>query len=66
MYEECGTRTRTGRVYLGNQTQRSDYPWMVMMHIDGDTDDPQCGATLLPGEVEGSSRYVITAAHCIP
>ncbi|XP_037715785.1 melanization protease 1-like [Drosophila subpulchrella] len=57
--DNCGTTRcplRIRRVVGGNEAERFSNPWMVMLLSD---DGFKCGGSLI------TSRFVLTAAHCI-
>jgi len=65
VYAECGMRLfspdqNRGRIVKGNVARHGDYPWVGMFNYP-----PSCGVILIPGTEPGSSRYALTAAHCV-
>ncbi|XP_067616859.1 serine protease easter isoform X1 [Eurosta solidaginis] len=57
---ECGQMT-SSRIYGGNKTKIDEYPWMVLIEYKKpfNLSGHHCGGSLI------SSRYVVTASHCI-
>ncbi|KOX70463.1 Serine proteinase stubble [Melipona quadrifasciata] len=53
---KCGLTNTQKRIVGGVETQINQYPWMVLMMFRGRF---YCGGSVI------SSRYVLTAAHCV-
>ncbi|XP_005107925.1 chymotrypsin-like elastase family member 2A [Aplysia californica] len=60
-HHTCGKRPLlTSRIIGGKSTQRSSWPWMVRVILrTGGKRELQCGGVLV------SSKWVLTAAHCV-
>lgn len=56
MLSVCGVQGRTNRIVGGKVTTPNDQPWMAGLWRQGKF---YCGATVI------SSKYLITAAHCV-
>ncbi|XP_059610642.1 serine protease easter-like [Phlebotomus argentipes] len=58
---ECGTMTMGNYVYGGERTLIDEFPWTVLLEYQKPMNrtDFHCGGILI------SSRYVLTAAHCV-
>ncbi|XP_065372231.1 transmembrane protease serine 9-like [Calliphora vicina] len=54
----CGS-SGGDRVAGGNETDLAEYPWMALLRYDAPGDEFKCGGSLI------SSRYVLTATHCV-
>lgn len=57
----CGPATQR-RIVNGNKTGIFQYPWMALIAYDTGRSTPEfygCGGTII------SSRYILTAAHCV-
>lgn len=56
----CGTGS-TNRIYGGNLTKIDEFPWMVLLEYykPNNRRGFHCGGSLI------SSRYVLTASHCV-
>lgn len=59
--DQCGIEAGEVRIVGGNETELDQYPWMglVEYRTPRDTISLGCGAALI------STRYVITAGHCV-
>nr|CAD7428580.1 unnamed protein product [Timema monikensis] len=56
----CGKRDTANRIIGGNKTAINEYPWMALVGYSTSTGTVfRCGASVI------SSRYVLTAAHCL-
>jgi len=53
---KCGLAQRGTRIIGGNQTEVNEYPWQVAMYYGGRF---ICGGSVI------SSRWVLSAAHCV-
>lgn len=56
MLSVCGVQGRTNRIVGGKITAPNDQPWMAGLWRQGKF---YCGATVI------STKYLITAAHCV-
>ena len=57
---QCGIKPPGNRIVGGEEADRNEYPWQVMMRIKkGDLDLQFCGGSLI------SPDTVLTAAHCV-
>ncbi|GBP04038.1 CLIP domain-containing serine protease 2 [Eumeta japonica] len=57
---ECGVQQNDDRIVGGTQADLDDHPWMTLLRYD----KPR-GWTFSCGGVLITSRYVLTAAHCV-
>nr|XP_034834069.1 CLIP domain-containing serine protease 2-like [Maniola hyperantus] len=56
----CGIDRDDNKIYGGEETEIDEHPWMAMIRYSKSTGSGfYCGGVLI------SSRYVLTAAHCI-
>uniref|UniRef100_A0AAR5PH77 CLIP domain-containing serine protease n=1 Tax=Dendroctonus ponderosae TaxID=77166 RepID=A0AAR5PH77_DENPD len=55
--------TLKNRIFGGDDTEIIDFPWLALLEYHSENNEEKlflCGGSLI------SSRYVLTAAHCIP
>lgn len=62
---ECGQGlqiNRQPRIKNGIYSKEGAHPWAVYLKLSSGL---VCCGSLIPGQEPGSSRYVLTASHCV-
>jgi len=57
----CGSVESYYTIAGGDYAQIESHPWIAYLKIDRNL---LCGASLIPHK-QGSSAYLVTAAHCV-